>query len=73
MICEDLYFPVECGDTNALKLEKFWLPSSIKKMLVLPYHNSLEVKLYIFRQAPVFFEYIEHKKKYLNQKNKQQK
>lgn len=66
VIDKDLHFPVECGDTNALKLEKYLALPSTKKMLILPYPNLKDVKVYEFYTNPKFFEYIKHKATFLN-------
>lgn len=69
VIDEGLCFPTECGDTNALKLEKYLSLSTTKKMLVLPYPNSGDVKVFKFQANHRFFDYIKHKQNFLNQKN----
>ncbi len=69
VIDDGLCFPTECGDTNALKLEKYLSLSTTKKMLILPYPNSADVKVFEFQANPKFFEYIKHKQTFLNQKN----
>ncbi len=69
VIDKDLHFPVECGDTSALKLEKFLALPSTKKMLILPYPHSGNVKVFEFIANPRFYEYIKHKQDFLNQKN----
>lgn len=71
LIDKDLHFPTECGDTNALKLEKYLALPATKKMLILPYPHSTEVKVFEFVANPRFFEYIQHKQNFLNQKNAQ--
>lgn len=71
VIDKGLYFPVECGSTNALKLEKYLALPATKKMLILPYPHSTEVKVFEFVANPRFFEYIQHKQNFLNQKNAQ--
>lgn len=65
----DLHFPTECGDTNALKLEKYLSLPSTKNMLVLPYPHSGDVKVFEFIADPQFFGYIKHKQDFLNRKN----
>lgn len=67
VIDKNLYYPVECGDTNALKLEKYLTLPSTKKMLILPYPRSGNVRVFEFCANPRFFEYIKHKKIFLNQ------
>ena len=69
VIDKDLHFPTECGDTNALKLEKYLALPTTKKMLVLPYPHTEDVKVFEFCANPKFFEYIKHKHEFLNQKN----
>ncbi|MBI4035991.1 hypothetical protein HY383_03500 [Candidatus Daviesbacteria bacterium] len=69
VIDKDLYFPTECGDTNALKLEKYLALPATKKVLILPYPHSAEVKVFEFVANPRFFEYVKHKQAFLNQKN----
>ncbi|MDP3973823.1 MAG: hypothetical protein Q8P92_03240 [Candidatus Daviesbacteria bacterium] len=69
VIDEDLCFPTECGDTSALKLEKYLSLSNTKKMLILPYPHSEDIKVFEFVANPRFFEYINHKHQFLNQKN----
>lgn len=69
VIDKNLYYPTECGDTNALKLEKYLSLPSTKKMLILPYPHTGDVKVFEFVAHPRFFEYIKHKQNFLNQKN----
>lgn len=69
VIDKDLHFPAECGDANALKLEKYLGLTGTKKMLVLPYPHSGNVRVFEFVAKPRFFEYIKHKQDSLNQKN----
>lgn len=69
VIDKDLHFPAECGDTNALKLEKYLALPSTKKMLILPYPHSKDVRVFIFEASPCFFDYIQHKQNFLNRKN----
>lgn len=69
VIDKDLHFPIECGDTNSLKLEKYLLLSSTDKMLVIPYPHAEDVKVFEFTANPNFFDYIKHKQNFLNQKN----
>ena len=69
MIDKRLSYPVECGDTNALKLEKYLALLGTRKMLILPYPHSGDVKVFEFSANPRFFEYIEHKQSSLNQQN----
>lgn len=66
VIDKDLHCPVECGDTNALKLEKYLALPSTEKMLILPYPQSVGVKVFEFCAKPRFFEYIKHKETFLN-------
>lgn len=69
VIDKSLCYPTECGDTNALKLEKYLALPATKKMLILPYPRSENVKVFEFQANPRFFEYIKHKQNFLNQKN----
>lgn len=69
VIDKSLCYPTECGDTNALKLEKYLALPATKKMLILPYPHSEDVKVFEFVANPRFFEYIKHKQNSLNQKN----
>lgn len=69
VIDKDLHCPVECGDTNALKLEKYLALSTTDRMLILPYPRSADVQVFQFEAKPSFFEYIRHKQNFLNQKN----
>lgn len=56
VIDKGLHFPTECGDTNALKLEKYLSLPDTKKMLILPYPHSQDVKVFEFVSNPSFFE-----------------
>lgn len=69
VIDKDLRFPVECGDTNALKLEKYLALPTTKKMLILPYPHSKSIKVFEFSPNAKFYKYIKHKQNFLNQKN----
>lgn len=69
VIDKSLHFPAECGDTNALKLEKYLALSTTREMLILPYPDSRNVKVFLFESKSRFFEYIQHKQSFLNQKN----
>lgn len=69
VIDKDLCYPTECGDTNALKLEKYLVLPTTKKMLILPYPHSEDVKVFEFYANIRFLKYIEHKRNFLNQKN----
>lgn len=78
VIDKDLHFPTECGDTNALKLEKFLALPTTKKMFILPYPHSEDLHIFEFVANPRFFEYIKYKQSlrlknlkqnFLNQKN----
>lgn len=69
VIDQDLHFPTECGDTNALKLEKYLFLPATQKMLLLPYPHLGEVRVFEFCANPRFFNYIQHKQNFLNQKN----
>ncbi|MBF0474157.1 MAG: hypothetical protein HQK93_10595 [Nitrospirae bacterium] len=68
VIDKDLQFPVECGDTNALKLEKYLALPSTKKMLIVPYPRLGDVKVFEFCANNRFFEYIKHKETFLKNK-----
>jgi len=69
VIDKNLWFPTECGDTNAMKLEKYLMLPTTKKMLVLPYPHTGDVKVFDFSATSQFFEYIKHKQVILNQEN----
>ncbi len=69
VIDKNLFYPTECGDTNALKLEKYLVLPDTKKMLILPYPHFGNVKVFEFQANPKFFKYIKHKQTFLNQKN----
>jgi|GEM_PF-2617216 hypothetical protein len=69
VIDKSLCFPIECGDTNALKLEKFLSLSTTKSFLILPYPHLEDLKIFEFQAKPRFFEYINHKQNFLNRKN----
>ena len=69
VIDKDLHFPTECGDCNALKLEKYLYLPSTQKMLIVPYPHLGEVTVFEFYATPRFFDYIQHKQNFLNQKN----
>lgn len=69
VIDKNFYFPVECGDTNALKLEKFLYLPPTKSFLVLPYPHLQDLKIFEFQANSKFFEYIQHKQQFLNKKN----
>jgi len=69
VIDRDLNFPTECGNTNALKLEKYLSLPHTKKMLILPYPNLEDLKVFQFQATPRFFDYIKHKQEHFNQRN----
>lgn len=69
VIDKNLNYPAECGDTNALKLEKFLNLFETKSFLVLPYPHLENLKIFEFQANPKFFEYIQHKQQFLNKKN----
>lgn len=69
VIDKDLAYPVECGDTNALKLEKYLTLPSVKRMFIFPYPHAEDVKVFEFQVNPSFFDYIKHKQTFLNRKN----
>lgn len=66
---KDLSYLVECGDTNALKLEKFLYLPTTKSFFVLPYPHLEDIKIFEFQADPKFFEYINHKQNFLNKQN----
>lgn len=67
VIDKDLHYPTECGDTNALKLERYLALPNTKKVLVLPYPHTQDVKVFEFQANPQFFDYIAHRNNF--QKN----
>lgn len=69
VIDKDLRFPTECGDTNALKLEKYLALPATDSMFILPYPHSAPVRVFQFEANPRFFEYIKHKQEFMNRKN----
>ncbi|MBI2196786.1 hypothetical protein HYU45_04230 [Candidatus Daviesbacteria bacterium] len=69
VIDKDLRFPAECGDTNALKLEKYLILPTAEKMLILPYPHSADVQVFLFVAKPRFFKYIKYKQEFLNREN----
>lgn len=64
VIDKNLHFPIECGDTNALKLEKYLSLSFTKAFLVIPYPKLKAVTLYKFCTEKSFFKYLEFKSEY---------
>lgn len=65
VIDASLTTPVECGDTNALKLEKYLSKNTVKRFIVLPYPVSDCSSLYsfTFTTLPRFQEYLDFKQK----------
>lgn len=61
-----LRFPIECGDTNALKFEKYLSLSKVQNFSIIPYPRLQNLSIYIFSTNPSFFEYIKFKNSYLN-------
>lgn len=66
LIDKNLFYPSECGDTNAQKLEKFLALPTTKIFFIFPYPHTGDVKVYQFIALPLFFEYLEHKNSFLN-------
>lgn len=69
VIDKKLQFPIECGDTNALKLEKYLFLPTTDKFFVLPYPHFKDLEIFEFSAYPRFFDYIKHKQNFLNKKN----
>ncbi|MBI2022926.1 hypothetical protein HYS97_03705 [Candidatus Daviesbacteria bacterium] len=69
LIDKNFRFPSECGDTNALKLEKYLSPPTVEKFFVLPYPHMDDIYTFEFFAQPDFIKYIEFKKDYFNKKN----
>ena len=69
VIDRNLNYPIECGDTSAIKLEKYLYLPSTKKFFVIPYPHLTNLLIYEFIACPAFFEYIKFKNQYSNQKN----
>lgn len=65
VIDRSLTTPVECGDTNALKLEKYLSKDTVERFIVLPYPASDSGSLYnfTFTTLPRFQEYLDFKQK----------
>ena len=68
VIDKDLCYPTECGDTNALKLEKYLALPTTKRMLILPYPHSGDVKIFEFYANTQFLKYTKYKQNFLNKK-----
>lgn len=64
VIDRGLRFPTECGDTNALKLEKYLFLPSTQTFLIIPYPRLNDVILYKFCAEKSFFKYVEFKSEY---------
>lgn len=58
-------FPIECGDTNALKLEKYLTLPTTNTFLIIPYPRQGNIIIYKFSAKEGFFGYLEFKKEYL--------
>ncbi|MBI2599330.1 hypothetical protein HYW43_00215 [Candidatus Daviesbacteria bacterium] len=69
VIDRNLKFLIECGDTNALKLEKYLALPTTNKLFVLPYPQLEDLKIFEFSAKPRFFDYIKHKQIFLNRQN----
>lgn len=69
VIDKNLNFPIECGDTSAIKLEKYLALPNTKKFFILPYPHFKDLTIYQFVSSPKFFEYLDFKHKHLNEKN----
>lgn len=69
VIDKKLKFPVECGDTNPLKLEKYLSLPTTEKFFVLPYSHLKNLEIFEFFANPRFFDYIKHKQGFLNKRN----
>lgn len=67
VIDKNFHFPTECGDVNALKLEKYLSLPATKSFFVIPYPHLKDVMLFEFQALPKFFDYIKFKNGYLNE------
>lgn len=65
VIDREFHFPVECGDTNASKLESYLAFSSVRFFTVIPYPRT---KAFKFLANKHFFEYVDFKRGYLSKK-----
>lgn len=68
VIDADLHFPCECGDTNAIKLEKYFEIPTTTVFTILPYAHEQDIKAYLFQVTPRFFEYLLFKQKQYSKK-----
>lgn len=68
LIDNDLHYPIECGDTNASKLEKYLTITGVKNFSIIPYPHLKMVILFQFTATKLFFKYINFKKQFLNKK-----
>lgn len=69
LIDSNLNFPVECGDTSAIKLEKYLSLDKTEQFFIIPYPHLKDLLIYSFTAKAKFFEYNSFKKDYLNKKN----
>ena len=63
-----LTHPIECGDTNPLKLEHYLIANSVSDMVILPYPHQKNVYGYSFVHKADFKKYILFKRDFLRQK-----
>lgn len=66
VVDRNLHYPIECGDTNSLKLEKYLQLYSTYKFIILPYPRLKDLKAFIFSANPKFLTYIQFKSEHLN-------
>lgn len=57
--------PIECGDTNAIKLERYLIADGVKQMIIIPYPHGKDVSAFIFTARPKFKDYVLFKRDYL--------
>src|SRR3989344_6558544 len=69
LIDKGLHYPIECGDTSPIKLEKYLNLDTVINFSIIPYPRLQSVFLYKFVPNKKFKEYINFKKEYLNKKN----
>lgn len=62
--------PIECGDTNAIKLEHYLIADGVKQMIIIPYPHGKDVFAFIFTASPKFKDYVLFKKDYLRKRIK---
>lgn len=67
VIDKTLHFPIECGDTNPFKFEKYLLNENVKKLIIIPYPHDKEIFAFIFTPTSKLKEYLLHKRSYLRQ------